>query len=75
VDLLRLVTAFTVTCLFTVAGISLATGQAGGLFWLPSAFDVAVSVAAVNAWSFWSRYSGKGPHGGVAVMPGAPTGP
>jgi hypothetical protein len=48
--LLRLVTAFTLTASFLVAGITLALGHGGGLFWLPVAFVVAVFVAAVNAW-------------------------
>jgi len=33
-----------------VAGITLAAGHGGGLFWLPAAFVLAVFVAAVNAW-------------------------
>jgi hypothetical protein len=50
VDLLRLVTAWTLTASLAVAGITLAAGHGGGLFWLPAAFVVAVFVAAVNAW-------------------------
>jgi hypothetical protein len=50
VALLRLVTAFTLTASLVVAGITLAVGHGGGLFWLPVAFVVSVFVAAVNAW-------------------------
>jgi hypothetical protein len=49
-DLLRSVTAGTLTAILVVAGITLAAGHGGGLFWLPAAFVVAVFVAAVNAW-------------------------
>jgi hypothetical protein len=48
--LLRLVTAFALTASLVVAGITLAVGHGGGLFWLPVAFVVSVFVAAVNAW-------------------------
>jgi hypothetical protein len=48
--LVRLLTAFVLTALLAVAGITLAAGTGGGLFWLPAAFLVSVFVAAVNAW-------------------------
>jgi hypothetical protein len=51
IALLRLVTAFALTASLVVAGITLAVGHGGGLFWLPVAFVVSVFVAAVNAWA------------------------
>jgi hypothetical protein len=47
---LRVVTAFTLTASLVAAGVTLATGHGGGLFWLPVAFVLAIFVAAVNAW-------------------------
>jgi hypothetical protein len=49
-NLLRAITAFTLTASLVVAGITLAAGRGGGLFWLPVAFVLAIFVAAVNAW-------------------------
>ncbi len=37
----------TVTLL--LAGVTLATGHGGGLYWLPAAFVLAIVIAAVNA--------------------------
>src|SRR3984885_1288891 len=47
---LRVVTAFTLTASLVAAGVTLAAGHGGGLFWLPVAFVLAIFVAAVNAW-------------------------
>jgi hypothetical protein len=46
----RVVTAFTLTASLVLAGITLAAGHGGGIFWLPVTFVLAVFVAAVNAW-------------------------
>ncbi len=32
------------------AGVTLLVGQGGGLYWLPAAFVLAISIAAYNAW-------------------------
>jgi hypothetical protein len=48
--LLRLSTAGGLTVTLLAAGITLAAGHGGGLYWLPAAFVIAVTVAAVNAW-------------------------
>jgi len=50
VMLLRLIVAATFTLSLLVAGITLAVGHGGGLYWLPAAFVLAITVAAVNAW-------------------------
>jgi hypothetical protein len=47
---LRLISAFTLTATMAGAGVTLAAGHGGGLFWLPAAFVLAFFVAAVNAW-------------------------
>jgi hypothetical protein len=47
---LRVVTAVALTVTLVAAGVTLAAGHGGGLFWLPVAFVVAIFVAAVNAW-------------------------
>jgi hypothetical protein len=49
-DLLRMVTAFTLTAGLAVAGITLAAHHGGGLFWLPAVFVMAVFIAAINSW-------------------------
>jgi hypothetical protein len=46
----RAVLAIILTLLFFVAGCTLAADHGGCLFWLPAAFIVAVSVAAITAW-------------------------
>jgi hypothetical protein len=48
--LLRLVTAAGLTVTLLLAGVTLATGHGGGLYWLPAAFVLAIIIAAVNAW-------------------------
>jgi len=48
--LLRLVTAAALTVTLLLAGVTLATGHGGGLYWLPAAFVLAIIIAAVNAW-------------------------
>jgi hypothetical protein len=48
--LLRLSTAGCLTVTLLAAGITLAAGHGGGLYWLPAAFVIAITVAAVNAW-------------------------
>jgi modulator of FtsH protease len=48
--LLRLVTAAGLTVTLLLAGVTLATGHGGGLYWLPAAFILAIVIAAVNAW-------------------------
>jgi hypothetical protein len=48
--LLRLVTATALTLTLLAAGVTLAAGHGGGLDWLPAAFVLAITVAAVNAW-------------------------
>lgn len=47
---LRLVTAAGLTLTLLLAGVTLATGHGGGLYWLPAAFVLAIAIAAVNAW-------------------------
>ena len=48
--LLRLITAAGLTVTLLLAGVTLVTGHGGGLYWLPVAFVLAISIAAVNAW-------------------------
>lgn len=48
--LLRLITAAGLTVALLLAGVTLATGHGGGLYWLPAAFVLAIVIAAVNAW-------------------------
>lgn len=47
---LRLVNAAALSVTLLTAGITLAAGAGGGLYWLPVAFVVAIAVAAVNSW-------------------------
>ena len=47
---LRLVTAAGLTVTLLLAGVTLATGHGGGLYWLPVAFVLAIVIAAINAW-------------------------
>ena len=48
--LLRLATATALTLTLMASGVTLAAGSGGGLLWLPAAFVVAITVAAINAW-------------------------
>ena len=48
--LLRLITTAGLTVTLLLAGVTLATGHGGGLYWLPAAFVLAIVIAAVNAW-------------------------
>ena len=48
--LLRLLTAIALTLTLLGTGVTLALGEGGGLFWLPIAFVLAITVAAINAW-------------------------
>ena len=48
--LLRLITSAALTVTLLLAGVTLATGHGGGLYWLPAAFVLAIVIAAVNAW-------------------------
>ena len=48
--LVRLVTATALTISLLAAGVTLALQHGGGLDWLPVAFVLAITVAAVNAW-------------------------
>jgi hypothetical protein len=48
--LLRLVTAVALVLALLASGVTLAVGHGGGLLWLPAAFVVAITVAAINAW-------------------------
>ncbi|WP_042374801.1 hypothetical protein [Streptacidiphilus neutrinimicus] len=48
--ILRRFLAAAVTLTLLTAGASLAAGHGGGLYWLPAAFVLAVTIAAVNAW-------------------------
>ncbi len=48
--LLRLITAAGLTVTLLLAGVTLATGHGGGLYWLPAAFVLAIAIAAINAW-------------------------
>ena len=50
VTLVRVFRALALTASLLVAGVTLAAGHGGGLFWLPVAFVLAIVVAAVNAW-------------------------
>ena len=47
---LRLITGAGLTVTVLLAGVTLATGHGGGLYWLPAAFVLAVVIAAINAW-------------------------
>ena len=47
---LRLITGAGLTVTVLLAGVTLATGHGGGLYWLPAAFVLAVVIAAVSAW-------------------------
>lgn len=47
---LRLLVATALTLALATAGTTLAAGHGGGLYWIPAAFVLAVTVAAVNAW-------------------------
>ena len=46
----RLVLAAALTVTLLLAGVTLATGHGGGLYWLPAAFVLAIVIAAINAW-------------------------
>ncbi len=46
----RLATAAALTLSFLAAGVTLAAGTGGGLYWLPASFVLAIFVAAVNSW-------------------------
>ena len=46
----RLAFAAALVALLVVSGVSLLAGIGGGLYWLPFAVVLAVTVAAVNAW-------------------------
>jgi modulator of FtsH protease len=48
--ILRLVTAIALTLTLAAAGVTLAADHGGGLYWLPAAFVLAITVAAVSAW-------------------------
>lgn len=48
--IVRVTIALILTASLIAAGITLAAGHGGGLFWLPVAFVLAIFVAAVNAW-------------------------
>jgi hypothetical protein len=48
--LLRLIFAAGLTVSWFLAGVTLATGHGGGLYWLPAAFVLAIIIAAINAW-------------------------
>ncbi|MFJ4919534.1 hypothetical protein [Streptomyces sp. NPDC088725] len=48
--LIRVVLATATTLALLTAGVTLATEAGGGLFWLPAAFVLAITVAAINAW-------------------------
>jgi hypothetical protein len=48
--LLRLIFAAGLTVSWFLAGVTLATGHGGGLYWLPAAFVLAIMIAAINAW-------------------------
>jgi hypothetical protein len=43
-------TAAGLTVTLLLAGVTLATGHGGGLYWLPAAFVLAIVIAAINAW-------------------------
>ena len=49
--LLRLIFAAGLTVSWFLAGVTLATGHGGGLYWLPAAFVLAIIIAAINAWA------------------------
>lgn len=55
---LRLTVASALTFVLVAAGISLAVGQGGGLYWLPAGFLLAIGVAAINAWVLLSEMLG-----------------
>ncbi len=46
----RLIAAAGLTVTLLLAGVTLATGHGGGLYWLPAAFVLAIAIAAINAW-------------------------
>ena len=46
----RIGLAIAVTSTLVAAGITLAAGHGGGLDWLPIAFVLSITVAAINAW-------------------------
>jgi len=46
----RLAFAVALVAILVLAGVSLLVGVGGGLYWLPFAVVLAVTVAAVNAW-------------------------
>jgi modulator of FtsH protease len=46
----RLVVAAALAVLLVLAGVTLAAGSGGGLDWLPTAFVLAIVIAALNAW-------------------------
>ena len=48
---LRLITGAGLTVTVLLAGVTLATGHGGGLYWLPAAFVLAVVIAAVSGWA------------------------
>ncbi|MEU9979600.1 hypothetical protein [Streptomyces sp. NPDC051014] len=48
--LLRLFVAAALTFTLVAAGATLILGRGGGLYWLPAAFVLAFTVAAVHAW-------------------------
>lgn len=67
--LLRLITAGALTLSLLVGGVTLAAGHGGGLDWLPVAFVLAITVAAVNAWVLLVEVLRLG-HGGRLAAPG-----
>ena len=48
--LVRIETAGALTITLAAAGLTLAVHHGGGLYWLPAAFVLAITIAAVNAW-------------------------
>lgn len=50
ITVVRLTAAAGLTVTLLLAGVTLATGHGGGLYWLPAAFVLAVAIAAINAW-------------------------
>ncbi len=48
--IIRVVMAVVFTVLLLGAAVTLLAGQGGGLYWLPAAFVLAISIAAYNAW-------------------------
>jgi phosphatidylglycerophosphate synthase len=45
----RLMTAFALTLVYVITGITLAVEHGGGLLWLPAAFVLSIFIAALNA--------------------------